>query len=397
MKKVKLYKGIDQFGNLRSGRIEVPEGHSAYEFLVSQGIRPIKIEDESQSFWRKEIFKGKPSQEDIAFVLSELALLLSSGLTLIKALETVSQQVEDKRISQALTSIKEYLEKGEPIHTAFARGEIFPEFFLEMLKTAERGENLERVMEIAGEFLRRSSEIRAKVLSALAYPFFVILFSLVSVFVVVKFVIPKVANVLSSLGKDLPLITKVLLFISNILGYTLYLLTLVVFLLLFRRRLMSRENIDRLLLKVPILGLVSFYFQLSRFAGSLRIALLSGIPIVRAVSLSIGAITNEYIRSRLREVPEELAKGKGLSEVLRATGVFPSLFISLLATGERSGELEKALDLLEETYDRLAMRKINLWVRLAEPMAMLLIGLLIAFVVLSVILPITEISGGVRR
>jgi len=94
---------------------------------------------------------------------------------------------------------------------------------------------------------------------------------------------------------------------------------------------------------------------------------------------------------------EELAKGKSLSEVLRATGVFPSLFISLLATGERSGELEKALDLLEETYDRLAMRKINLWVRLAEPMAMLLIGLLIAFVVLSVILPITEISGGVRR
>jgi len=168
-------------------------------------------------------------------------------------------------------------------------------------------------------------------------------------------------------------------------------------LLFLRRRLISKENLDRYFLKIPIFGKVSFYFQLSRFAGSLRMALFSGIPMVRALSLSIGSITNEYIRKKLEDLPEQVAKGRSLSEVLRSKEVFPPLFVSLLAVGEKSGELERSLSLLERVYDQQAMRVINLWLRLAEPIAMLVIGILVAFVVLSVILPISEISGGVRR
>jgi Type II secretory pathway, component PulF len=397
MSRVKLYKGIDQFGNIRSGKIEVPEGVSAYELLISQGIKPLKIEDVSESIWSRELFKRKPSQEDVAFLLTQISMLLSSGLNLPKALETAIQQAEDKRIKQALLSVKDAIEKGESLHTAFGRADIFPEFFLEMLKTAERGENLEKVFEIAGEFLSRMAQVRAKVLSSLTYPAFVIFFSLLSVFAVVKFVIPKVAGVLAGLGKDLPLITKILLFFSKLMGYFLYLFPLFILLFVFKGKLISRENIDKYYLKLPIFGKVSFYFQLSRFAGSLRMSLLSGISLVRAVSLAIDTITNQYIKSRLKEVPKEVAKGKSLAEVLKVTGVFPSLFVSLLATGERSGELEKALELLEKLYDQQAMRKINLWTRLAEPIAMLIIGILVAFVVLSVVLPLTEISSGVKR
>jgi len=397
MSRVKLYRGIDQFGNIRSGKIEVPEGMSAYELLISQGIKPLKIEDVSEGPWSKELFKRKPSQEDVAFLLTQISMLLSSGLNLPKALETAIQQADDKRIQQALLSVKEAIEKGEPLHTAFGKADIFPEFFLEMLKTAERGENLEKVFEIAGEFLSRMAQVRAKVLSSLTYPAFVIFFSLLSVFAVVKFVIPKVAGVLAGLGKDLPLITKILLFFSKLMGYVFYLFPLFILLFVFKGRLISRENIDKSYLKLPIFGKVSFYFQLSRFAGSLRMSLLSGIPIVRAVSLAIETITNHYIKSKLKEVPKEVAKGKSLAEVLKATGVFPSLFVGLLATGERSGELEKALELLEKLYDQQAMRKINLWMRLAEPIAMLIIGILVAFVILSVVLPLTEISSGVKR
>jgi len=326
MSRVKLYRGIDQFGNIRSGKIEVPEGVSAYEILISQGIKPLKIEDVSEGLWSRELFKRKPSQEDVAFLLTQISMLLSSGLNLPKALETAIQQAEDKRIKQALLSVKDAIEKGEPLHTAFGKADIFPEFFLEMLKTAERGENLEKVFEIAGEFLSRMAQVRAKVLSSLTYPAFVIFFSLLSVFAVVKFVIPKVAGVLAGLGKDLPLITKILLFFSKLMGYFLYLFPLFILLFAFKGKLIGRENIDKYYLKLPIFGKVSFYFQLSRFAGSLRMSLLSGIPLVRAVSLAIDTITNHYIKSRLKEVPKEIAKGKSLSEVLKATGVFPSLF-----------------------------------------------------------------------
>ena len=391
-----LYTGIDREGNLRKGKVDIQDKATAYKMLLAQGIKPISIEEEKK-FWHKEIIKRKPSEDELSFTLLQLSLLLSSGFNLNKALEILSKQVDNKTILSALNSVRESIERGEAIHYAFKKTEVFPDFLVEMLRIAERGENLEEIFHTAGEFLQRMSQVRSKVISSLTYPAFVIVLSFISVVVVIKFVVPKIASVLASFGKDLPLATKILLYASKIIGYIFYLLPALLVVLLFSRGVVSKEKLDMIFLRVPIFGKVSYLFNLSRFAGSLRISLLSGIPLVKALALSRESIANQYLRKRLEGIEGELSKGTSLSEALRKTGVFPTFFINLISSGEKGGQLERMLYLIEEFYDRQAMRVISFWIRFAEPISMLVIGVLVAFIVFSVILPITELSAGIKR
>ncbi len=343
------------------------------------------------------IRRPKVSDSEIAFALLELSTLLESGLNLIKALEVISSETENAGLREALRRLKESVERGESISGAFSSAGIFPEFLLEMLKTAERGENLEKVLRIAGEYMQRTEDTKNKLLTTLAYPLFVIFSSLLAVLVVVKVVVPKIASVLQGLGKDLPLITKMLVLFANLLGYLLYLLPIFLLLFFLRHRLIKRELWDRFLLRLPVFGRLSLYYNLSRFASTLHMALSSNIPIARAISLSVGSISNAYLRTSLRGIDQEVAKGRSLSSVLREKRVLPETFLNLLAMGERSGELEKSLKMLSELYERQADRVISFWLRFAEPLAMLVVGALVAVVVLSVVLPLSEISAGVRR
>ncbi|MFN4012576.1 MAG: type II secretion system F family protein [Aquificaceae bacterium] len=341
--------------------------------------------------------RGGVSYYDLAFVLLELSMLLESGLGLIKALEVASSQSTNLRIKKALMEVKSAIEGGETLHRAFSKAGIFPEFFLEMLKVAERGENLEKILRIAGEYLQRVEENKMKILTALAYPLFVIVVSLVALLVAVKLVVPKIAGVLQSLGKDLPTITKALLLFSHLLSYTIYLLPVFVVLYLFRHKFISKEMWDKYFLMLPLFGRVSYYYNLSRLANTLLMALSSGIPLTKAISLSLGSLSNAYLRFSLFGVDKEVSKGKSLSLAFKERQVLPDTFISLLALGEKSGELEKSLKMLQDIYERQAERIVAFWLRFAEPITMLVVGLLVALIVLSVILPLSDISTGMKR
>ncbi|MEJ5339285.1 MAG: type II secretion system F family protein [Aquificaceae bacterium] len=333
----------------------------------------------------------------MSYILLEISMLLAGGLNLLKALEVVSSETENRTIKQALLRVREAIEKGMSIHKAFSQAGVFPQFFLEMLKTAERGENLQQVLRIAGEYLQKTAETRAKLLTALAYPLFVICASLLAVLVVVRVVVPKIASVLQGLGKELPLITKALVLFAEGLSYGLYLLPFLLLAYVFRHKFIRREVWDRYLLGLPLFGRLSLYYNLSRLAGTMLMALSSGIPLTRAISLSVGSLSNAYLRKSLEGLELEVSRGRSLSASLRDRGVLPETFVNLLSMGERSGELERSLQMLTELYERQAERTISFWLRFAEPIAMLVVGALVAVVVLSVVLPLSEISAGVRR
>ncbi len=349
------------------------------------------------SLLKNDLLKRGIDKYELSLTLLELSTLMASGFSIIDTLRLMREQTSNKNMKKALDKIVQEIEKGKGIYRAFSEAGIFPEFFLEMLKTAERGENLQQVLSIAGEYLQKTAEARVKLLTALAYPLFVISASLLAVLVVVGVVVPRIASVLQGLGKDLPLITKALVVFAELLSYGMYLLPVLVLLYIFRFRFIKMEVWDRFILQVPLFGKISLYYNLSRLAGTLHIALSSGIPLTKALSLSLGSLSNTYLRESLRGVELEVAKGRGLSSVLREKGVLPETFVNLLALGERSGELEKSLKMLSELYERQADRVISFWLRFAEPLAMLVVGALVAVVVLSVVLPLSEISAGVRR
>ncbi len=393
-----IYEGLKNGRKVR-GEVEAQSRKDALLRLRSEGIRPLSIElvSKRKPFWKRELYIRKPSEEELSFILIQLSVLLESGIPLARSLELVSSQTEDSRISSALLQIKEDVERGESLAKAFRRSGIFPDFLSEMLTAAQTGENLERIFEIAGKHLETVADMKSRIVSAITYPSVVIAFSLFALFVAIKFVVPKIASVLTGFGSELPLITKAVILLSELLTYALYLSPLLILAFLYRERLFGRERLDRFLLKVPVLGKVSFYFNLSRFAYTLYMTLLSAVPITSAFRIAVGSISNTYIKERLGGLAEEIERGRSLSWVLKKSELFPPLFLNLVETGESGGELERMLSLVADLYRREALRVINLWVRLVEPLSILIIGAIVGLIVISVLLPLTEISSAIKR
>lgn len=384
-------------GKKIKGTQKAKDKHQLLTILREQGIVPIKIDTKKDSRLNIQIFTRKPSEEDIAFVLMQIHTLLKSGLTLTKALDLLSSQVEDERISQALINIKSDIENGKPIPVAFASAKILPEFLSSMLSSAQTGENLEMIFQIVADYMFTVSELKSRIVSALIYPSVIIVFSFVSVLIATKFVVPKIASVLTGFGKDLPLITKAVLVFSKVFTVLVFLLPVIIVLFAFKDRFINKTSYDRFLLRLPIVGKVILYFNISRFARILSMTLSASTPIQTAITMAAGSISNSYIRSKIEEVKDEIVKGKSISSTLVKTGVFPQLFINLLKTGEESSRLEEMLLTVQDIYTRQLNRTIDRWVKVIEPATMLIIGVIIAVIVISVILPITELSSGVKR
>ena len=393
-----LYEGL-RSGRKVKGKLQAGSRREALSRLRSEGVVPLSVEPlfEKKPFWKREFHLRKPSEEELAFVLVQLSILLESGISLARALELTASQTQDERISSALLEIKNSIERGESLSSAFRKGGVFPEFLSEMLTAAQTGENLEHIFRIAGKHLETVADMKSRIVSAITYPSVIIAFSIFALFVAIKFVVPRIAKVLEGFGKELPLVTKLVIFFADLLTYILYLSPLLVVLFLFRDKFISRESLDRLLLKLPVVGKVSLFFNLSRFAYTLYITLASAVPITTAFDISVKSISNYFIRSRLQEHTQDVERGHSLSSVLKKSGVFPELFVNLIETGESSGELEKMLKLLSELYKRESLRTINLWVRLIEPLSILIIGVVVGIIVVSVLLPLTEITSGIRR
>ncbi len=396
-----VYEGLKNGRKVR-GKIEGNSKSEVFRKLKGEGIIPLSISEVSKKknifdIFRKEIYVKKPSEEELSFILLQLSILLQSGIPLAKALELVASQTQNQRISHTLLEIKNEIEKGVSISEAFRRSGIFPEFLSHMLTSAETGENLEKIFEIAGKHLETIADMKSKIINSVTYPSVVIAFSLIALFIAVKFVVPKIAGVLEGFGKELPFVTELIIFFSDILTYIFYSFPLFLILFLFRRRFISDTTKDKLLLKLPVIGKISYFFNLSRFAYTLYMTLSSAVPVTSAFRIASNSITNSFIRNKLLELTKEIERGRSLSSVLRSSGVFPELFINLVETGENSGELERMLNLLAEIYRKNALRQINLWIRMIEPLSILLIGIIVGIIVISVLLPLTEITTGIRR
>lgn len=390
------YEGYIQ-GKKVKGSIEAQDKKKATLLLREKGVNPtlIRIKDDKKYF--KFLSINRVSEEDLAFAFMQIFILLKSGIIFTKALDLVSSQVDNEELASAFIRIKSSVESGVSISDAFRQEKIFPEIVANMLNSAQTGENLEFIFKIVSEYLSNVSQIKSRITSALIYPIVVIIFGIISVFIATNFVVPKIASVLTNFGKDLPVITKAVLILSKIFTFIIFLSPVFIALFLVRDKFIKNTVYDRYLLNLPVIGKIILYFNISRFANILSITLKSSTPLPTAVNMAINSVSNSYIRSKIDEVKNELLKGKSLTYVLSKSGVFPPLFINLLKTGEESSKLEEMLDTIYSLYTKQIEKIIDRWVKLIEPITMVIIGGVIAIIVLSVILPMTELSTGIKK
>ncbi len=402
------YSGYRQDGTDVTGTIEASGINDALLRIRADGVLPSSLSEVSVGV-RKGIFK-RLDESFLPGMTRQLSLLLSSGVPLVEALQALCNEVGSPKGGQyrgffgvsvrgfyrgMMIAIKERVSGGASLHKALEDfNQVFPEFYINMVQAGETGGNLDVVLTRLADFLEGQNTIRSRVRSSMVYPLLMIGVSLIVLSFLFTFVIPKIVKVYKDSHSSLPLITVMLISVSNIfINYWWAVIASVVAASVSVRRFIKRHRrfLDRVILKLPGNIVQSLYY--ARFSRTLGSLLDAGVPMLRALRLSARSMGNRELERLVLEAEVKVAEGQGLSSSLEG---FPPVFIRLVATGERSGRLSETLNRAADSYEAEFDRKINRAVSVFEPAIILFMGLVVGFIVLTVLLPMFQLNQIVR-
>lgn len=332
----------------------------------------------------------------------ELAALLRAGLPVLQALDLLLKRQKDGDLESRLRDIRDRVESGSSLSEAVAaHDEAFPPLYAPTLMAGERSGNLE---EVIGRFVRYQSlvyEARKRVVSALVYPAVLVGLSTVLIGVMLFYVVPGFESFFSDLGTDLPTITRVIMAISH--GLTVHwpwwlaaVVLVVVVSLRWRTTRRGGEWMDRLKLRVPFLGTVFHRFALSEYCRSLSTLLAGGTPLVGALRVASGAVSNSHIRRCLEPVVGKVSEGAPFHRSLEETGVMPALGVDMVQVGEATGDLGTMLATVSDFFDEEVETALQRILSLIEPIMLVLMGIVIATLLIAVYLPLSSALSTVR-
>ncbi len=382
------YKGYRTDGTEIVGVIEASGLSDAMARVKAEGVFPSEFIESGISA-KKRLFQRRDASF-LPHMTRQLSVLLSSGVPLMEALQSLS--AENRGFYKGvLIAIREKVSSGSSLYKAMEDfGEIFPDFYINMVHSGEESGTLDKVLLRLADFLEKQNALRAKVLSSMIYPVLMMGVSLVVLSFLFTFVVPKIVKIFRDTKAALPFLTLILIFISNIfVNYWWIILGGVAAFAIYVKRFfrMRRRLVDRLALKLPGTILQSLYY--SRFARTLGFLLDGGLPMLKALALSAKSMGNKELEASVLNTERRVAEGQSLSSTLEG---FPPVFIQLIATGEKSGRLSETLNRAAESYDEEFNRKMNRLVSLFEPAMILVMGLVVLFIVLAVLLPMFQLN-----
>jgi type II secretory pathway component PulF len=274
---------------------------------------------------------------------------------------------------------------------------LFPSLYVSLVKSGEASGRLDEALEELAEFIDKEEELKSKIRTALAYPALMIVVGIATVFVLVSFVIPKLAGMFADFGQALPLPTRILINISDIFArYWLWLLLIgvAIIVLVVKRGVTATERlaIDRIKLRLPLVGGIVRKQIIVRFARTLALLLRSGIPVFQALEVTTPIMGNEVFARELEDVRKEVVDGSSLATSMRKKLCFPSFVSNMVGVGEEGGRLDKVLAEVASAYSREVDSKVKVAISLLEPAIILVLGLVVGFIVLAMLLPILQLT-----
>ena len=375
---------------------------AAMQKISERGLFLLTIEEylKSKESIRKEtsLFKGKVKLKDITNFTRQLSDLLESGLTIVKALDVLHQQTENRRLKEIILDIRDYCMDGNPLSSALSRhSRIFSNLFTSMVASGEAGGALGIMLMRIADFNDRQLEIETKVRSALAYPILMSIVGFITILVLLTFVIPKMMTLFGDLGQNLPLPTLILIRINRILTHYWWMVIAVIasiFFLISRvyRTKEGRISFDRIKLNIPIIGNLTKKIEIARFARTLATLLNNGVPILEALRIVGETIDNAVIKEEIRKAASAVKEGSNVAGGFAKSKIMPVLVINMMAVGEEGGQLEKALFKVAQGYERESDSAIKIMMSLLEPAMILILGAIVGFIVIAMLLPIFEIN-----
>lgn len=398
------YHALNQKGKKLTGIIDADGLAAAKEKLNIQNLFPVslnKIEDKAPP--KKNGTLHLPvltriSSSEITMFTRQAATLLSAGFPLVKAVATLVPQTKSKAFQRILSRVKEAVEEGNSFAEALAvHPEAFTPVYVNMVRAGESSGTLEIVLERLADFNEKKEDTKKTIQASLAYPIFMALFGFLVIIFLLVYIVPEITKIFSDMNQTLPAPTSMLLSISAFVQDFWYLIVLSPALMLPGFHLLRKTErggafIDRGLLLLPITGSLMQKVIAARFSRTLGSLLENGVPMITALEICQTISGNRIVADLIRKAADIVEQGGMLGTAFEKSRVFPYLASQMIQVGEKSGEMEKMLEKSAELFDRDVQNAVSAATAILEPAIIVLIGVVIAFIILAVCLPIFEIN-----
>lgn len=413
---VYAYRGLNTTGREVKGLLDAESPRMLRSALKKQGIRIIDHQEENEKKAAKkgvlsaggqtEIDLGKYFDRvgvaDVALVTRQLATLLGSGITLINALSAIVDQVESESFKKIFGQIKTEVNEGSSLADSMAKHpKVFSHLYVSMVRAGEASGALDTVLVRLADFTEAQAQLKSKVMSAMLYP--IIMLGVGSIIMVILFVvvIPRITKIFDQVKAELPLQTKVLIAVADLIKGWWFLLFPAIGLgiwLFFRwkKSEKGRPKWDAFSLKAPLFGNVVRLIAIARFSRTLATLLRSGVPVLNALDITKDVLNNVRLSGVVAEAREAIREGDSIAGPLKKSGEFPPIVVHMVATGEQSGQLEQMLEHVADNYDFQVDQKVSKLTTLIEPIMIVGMGVAVAFIVFSILMPILQLSQHVR-
>jgi len=388
-----VLKVVDKQGRRFELKRKATDLNSLKDSLRREGLIPLNIKTQRQGLFRFQ----RISQNDILVFTEELANLLEAGIAIDKALYILEKHTEKDVMKEVIESLRRDVQRGKSLSEAMALQGCFPKVYINMVKAAEAGGFLEPVLRRVASFIETTNRFREELFSALVYPSILFIVAIVAVTVLMVYVVPKFTNIFTEMGQELPLSTAILISISTIIGRIWWMMVVsfvaIVFVLVrYRKTPQGKLKTDQWLLKIPLIGTLQRKIFISRFTRTLGTLLKSAVPVLTAIRISRQVVGNESIATELIPLEDGVRHGRGLAQPMRDTKVFPEMVVEMVAVAEEAGRVEEALLQIADRFEEETRRMIKRVLSLLEPALILIMGIVIGFIILSMLVAIFSIS-----
>jgi len=393
------YKAIAADGRQAGGSVVASTRHDALQRLAAEGRHPFDLREQAAGEGARSGVRFRRRAIRLSVVTRQLATLSESGISLVQSLNVLIEQTPDLRARQLLVEIREAVKGGSTFADALARHpDEFPPIMSSMVRVGERGGSLDQVLSQLSDLFENEESLRSEVRAAVAYPVLVLCLGIVSTILLVVFLIPRLEVLFAGVGQALPLPTRILIGLSHALAGYGWLLGLcavgvVVAWRLALRRSAVRVFFDGCKLRVPWVGRVVRGAAIARFTRLLGLLAQGGISIVEGLEIVGSAVGNAKIARAVEDMARRIRTGESLATLMKQSKVFPPIPVQMVAVGEETGRMDQMLLRVADAYGREVTASTKILTSLLAPVLILCVACLVGFILLSMMLPIFQLSS----
>ena len=401
-----VYEARDATGQLRKDTIEAANLRAATQRLQEQRMTVIQIKAKAAGAGADGLAgllsRMKKVDEQALTVFSrQFATMINAGLAMVRCLDILSEQTEDKKLRETLIQVRRDVEGGSTLSNSLAKHPtVFSMLYISMVKAGEMGGVLDEVLERLAGFMEKDFALKKKVKSALTYPVVILLMASGIVFFLVTYILPTFVALFEGMSLALPLPTQILIAVTKGARNPAVMIPLLILLCVggfmvgqYIKTPAGRKQYDMMKLNIPVFGLLNRKVAISRFCRTLGTLLSSGVPIMQALEIVGRASGNEIIAMTVTKVRESIREGESIASPLGASGMFPPMVTQMVAVGEETGNLDAMLSKIADFYDTEVEYMLASLTSMLEPIMIVGMGGIVGFIVISVFLPLYQLIG----